>query len=116
MLAIDAVDLSTVIVSVANSVSEANRILNEGSDVPMGVTEFSVTFKVHASLQVTEPRPVGVTLGEGRLPTVSTAALRPMATLRNFMTLSPRERILSGFSQEADLTISAKIEPMPKVD
>ena len=114
MRELDKLDLSSIIVSVANSVTEANKILNEGNEAPMGITEFTVKFQVHASLNVSTASS-GLSLEKGGVPVLKKATL-PVAQLRQFTTLTPKEKILSGYLQESDMTITAKIEPMPRVE
>ena len=97
--------------SVARAVVEANRILNEGSETPMGITEFSSKLQVHASIYVAKPK-VRRNL---ELSTTSKYELAVPLKLRNFGNLSIKERILTGYTQTADLEITSVIQPMPKV-
>jgi hypothetical protein len=114
---IERVDLSSVIVSVASAVVEANRILSEGAAAPMGITEFTVTYQVHASLhirQIGEGR-MGIRISDTGLPILEKPHIRP-AQLRHFTTLTPKERILTGYLRDADLTITTRIEPLPRME
>ena len=97
--------------SVARAVVEANRILNEGSDTPMGITEFRSKFQVHASIHVAR-RQVPRNLG---LSTRSKYELAAPLKLRDVGALSIKERILTGYTQTADVEITSVIQPMPKV-
>jgi len=92
-------------------VVEANRILNEGSETPMGITEFRSKLQVHASIYVAMPK-VHHNL---ELSTISKYELAVPLKLRNFGNLSIKERILTGYTQTADLEITSVIQPMPKV-
>jgi hypothetical protein len=98
-------------VSVARAVVEANHILNEGSDAPMGITEFRSRLQVHACVSVTRQK-VPKKLG---LSTTSQYQLAEPLRLRNFVALSLKERLLTGYTQSADVEITSVIEPMPKV-
>lgn len=97
--------------SVARAVVEANHILNEGSDTPMGITEFRSRLQVHACVSVTRQK-VPKKLG---LSTRSQYELAEPLKLRDFITLNMKERLLTGYTQNADVEITSVIQPMPKV-
>ena len=111
MIQADVIDLSDIIVSIARSVVEANRVLREGTDSPMGITEFKVKYQVHASLSV----PVYKKKHVGLLPARTLYELAEPMKLRNYTTFSLREKILTGYKQSADLEITSVIEPLPQV-
>jgi hypothetical protein len=113
---IPSVDLTSVIVSVASAVVEANRILSEGTETPMGITEFTITYQVHASLQIQEldARRLGLRLAESGMAVLDKSVLKAVK-LRHFTTLTPKERILTGYMRDADLTITTRMEPLPKM-
>jgi len=112
----ESLDLSSVLVSVASSVVEANRILNEGLDTPMGITEFTIQYRMHASLYVREVKSdtIGLRIGESGLAVAEKRIIKA-AQLRNLTVLTPKERILTGYAQEADLVITTKMEPLPSL-
>lgn len=111
------IDLTAVIVSVATAAVEANRILSEGTEAPMGITEFKIQYQVHASLHVPVTASPGIGLRPigGGMMALERPAIRS-AKLLHFTTLSPRERILTGYLRDADLTITTTMEPLPRVE
>jgi hypothetical protein len=110
------VDLTSIIVSVAAAAVEANRILSEGTEAPMGITEFKIQYQVHASLHipVTTTSRIGLRPIGGGMMALENPIIKS-AQLHHFTTLSPRERILTGYLRDADLTITTTMEPLPKV-
>ena len=110
------IDLSSVIVSVATAITEANRILNEGAEAPLGISECTVQYRVHASLHVREAAASAqkFRLAESGMMVLEKPQLRS-AQLRNLTMMTPKERILTGYTQDADLTITTKFEPLPKL-
>jgi hypothetical protein len=111
------IDLTSVIVSVASAVVEANRILSEGTDAPMGITEFTIQYQVHASLHIRDVKPHrrGLQRTESGMVVLEKPLIRS-AQLRHFTTLTPKERILTGYLRDADLTISTRMEPLPRLE
>ena len=97
--------------SVARAVVDANQILNEGSAAPMGITEFRATLKVHASVNV---KPVAIT-GKTRFSAKEVYARTMPLHLRDLAHMSVRERILTNYTQTADLEITSVIQPLPVV-
>ena len=110
-------DLTSVIVSVASAVVEANRILSEGTEAPMGISEFTIQYQVHATLNVreVEPRKKGLRRTESGMVEIERPQLKS-AQLRQITTLTPKERILTGYLRDADLTITTKMEPLPRIE
>jgi hypothetical protein len=110
-------DLSSVLVSVASSVVEANRVLSEGLDTPMGITEFTIQYRMHASLYVRElaSRETGIRITETGFPVLEKPRIKS-AQLHNLTVLTPKEKILTGYQQEADLIITTRMEPLPRLE
>ena len=110
-------DLTSVIVSVASAVVEANKILSEGTEAPMGISEFTIQYQVHAALEIREVKPLekGLQRTASGMVVVEKPHYAP-AQLRQISTLSPRERILTGYLRDADLTITTKMEPLPRIE
>jgi len=77
----------------------------------MGITEFQSKLQVHANLSVTVRKAVA----NLELASRSRYELVVPLKLRNLTALSMKERILTGYSQTADLEITSVIQPMPKV-
>jgi hypothetical protein len=111
MIQVPAVDLSDIIVSIARSVVEANKVLSEGTDTPMGITEFRVKYQIHASLSV----PVGRQRDREAFAARTLYELAEPMRLRDYTTFSLREKILTAHKQSAELEISSLIQPLPKV-
>ena len=111
MVTVPSVEMSDIIVSIARSVVEANRILNEGRDTPMGITEFRIKYQIHASLGVSSAKQVNREM----LPATRLYQLAKPMKLSNYTTLSLRERILTGDMVDANLEITSLIEPLPNV-
>jgi hypothetical protein len=111
MVTVPSVELSDIILSVARSVVEANRILNEGSDTPMGITEFRIKYQITASLSVSPPTKVN----REQLASTSLYRLVNPMVLKDYTSLSLRERILVGNTMAANLEVTSLIIPLPKV-
>ena len=106
-----AVDLSTIIVAVARSVVDANRVLGEGSDAPMGITDFQIKYQIHASVLISGPP---VAPGPKLHPRESFELTKPSRLVDlTYMTL--RERIVTGYIVPAELEITSRIQPLPRV-
>jgi hypothetical protein len=105
------VDLTDVIVSTARAVVEANRVLSEGTDTPMGITEFRIKYRLHASLSVRGPR---LPAGSDSLAADRFQLVRPLR-LVELTSLGLKERILTGYTGAGDLEISSVIQPLPKI-
>ena len=82
----------------------------------MGITEFTICYQVHASLQVQEIDPLRhkMRLAESNMVVLEKPVTK-YALLRHFTTMTPKERILTGYLRDADLTITTKMEPLPKM-
>ncbi|MCL4251518.1 MAG: hypothetical protein KJ065_25425 [Anaerolineae bacterium] len=111
------IDLASVIVSVAKAVVEANRILSEDTEAPMGISEFTIQYQVHASLHISaaETYNKGLRQTETGVFKLEKPQIKS-AQLHNLTTLTPRERILTGYLRDADLTITTKMEPLPRTE
>lgn len=103
--------LSDVIVSVARSVVEANRILCEGSSSPMGISEFRVKLNLTAGMEVPVKRRVRVSETYYH---VLDSVVQPL-NLRDVAVLGLRERLFTGALQSANLEITSTIERLPVI-
>jgi hypothetical protein len=83
----------------------------------MGITEFTIQYQVHASLQIEDVQPSrrGLRRTESGMVVLEKPLVRS-AQLRHLTALTPRERILTGYMRDADLTITTKMEPLPRVE
>lgn len=113
---IDKLDLSSLLVSIAKSVAEANEVLNEDGKTAMAISEFTIEFHLHAAFAsesfAAENKGVRVNRGQ---PLYVPGSVRPLV-LRRVAHLTPRERLLSRYTGTSDLTVISKIEAIPVVE
>ena len=108
------IDLSSVLVSFAHALKEANRVMNEGESIHMGISELKVKYRAYSTLSIVS----GSTLNTERSNMEKEVSgvknsIAPTAQLASIFSMTPKEKILTGFTDKADLTITAKIEPLP---
>jgi hypothetical protein len=103
--------LSDVIVSVARSVVEANRVLSEGSTSPMGISEFRVKLNLTVGIDVPVKRRMRLSEAYYQVLGSEVQALR----LRDVAVLGLRERLFTGALQSANLEITSTIERLPVI-
>ncbi len=104
--------LSDVIVSVARSVVEANRVLSEGSTSPMGISEFRV--KLNLTVGIDVPIKRKMRLSEAYYQVLD-SVVQPLR-LRDVAVLGLRERLFTGALQSANLEITSTIERLPVIN
>ena len=103
--------LHDIIISIARSIVEANRILSEDEKQPTFISEFNVKTTFSATIDVERARE-GFYLRE-KVPIAVAQAYKPakFASIRHF---TPQEMVLTDYKEELGVTIDAKIIAMPR--
>lgn len=89
---------------------EANEILSQ-DDYPTFISEFNVKVTFSAEIDV-EQKPRKIAFRES-VPVLTEKAYKPLM-FSTYRSLSPQERVITGFKEELGLTIETRIIAVPK--